>query len=91
MKKLDIDERTSIANDVFKWVLVCMYNEPESKYYWPNFKKEVIETDKGEDLRARLGKISALKAKDEQRVKTTKFINRYKDIKECDEFKVLYA
>ena len=64
LKKMDIEERTSQANEVFKWILVCMYSEPESKYYWPNFKEQVIEEDDGEDLRARLGKIKALDAKD---------------------------
>lgn len=36
--KLDIDERKSEANEVFKWIIVAMYGEPENKYYWPNFK-----------------------------------------------------
>jgi len=38
MSKLDIDERKSLAHEVFKWALVTVYNEPENKYYWPNFK-----------------------------------------------------
>ena len=88
LKKLELEERTSLANEVFKWVLVCMYAEPENKYYWPNFKEQAIEADDGEDLRARLGKIKALDAKDEQRVKTNKFLGRYKDIESAPEFLV---
>lgn len=38
LAKLDIDERKSEANDLFKWILVAIYNEPENKYYWSNFK-----------------------------------------------------
>lgn len=37
LKKLDLDDRKSIANEPFKWVMVAIYSEPESKYYWPNF------------------------------------------------------
>ena len=65
-----------------------MYAEPESKYYWPNFKGQAIEDDEGEDLRQRLGKINALGAKDEQRVKTQKLINNFKDIEAAPEFQV---
>lgn len=38
LEKVDIEDRKSEANQVFKWVLVSIYNEPENKYYWPNFK-----------------------------------------------------
>lgn len=37
-KKLDIEERKSPAHEVFKWILVAIYSEPENKYYWDNFK-----------------------------------------------------
>jgi hypothetical protein len=37
-------------------------------------KEQAIETDKGQDLIERLGKIDALHAKEEQRVKTAKFL-----------------
>jgi hypothetical protein len=36
--KLDIEERKSDAHEVFKWVIVAFYGEPDNKYYWPNFK-----------------------------------------------------
>ena len=35
---MDIDERKSSANEVWKWAIVAIYVEPENKYYWPNFK-----------------------------------------------------
>lgn len=37
-KKLSLDDRKSKANEIFKWLLVCFYDQPQSKYYWPNFK-----------------------------------------------------
>lgn len=36
--KLDIEERKSDAHEVFKWIIVALYGEPDNKYYWPNFK-----------------------------------------------------
>jgi hypothetical protein len=38
LKKLDLEERKSEANELFKWVIVTFYLEPETKYYWDNFK-----------------------------------------------------
>ena len=40
-------------------------------------KEQAIEEDKGADLVERLGKIDALHAKEEQRVKTAKFLEQY--------------
>lgn len=37
-------------------------------------QQQAIETDKGQDLVERLGKIDAMHAKEEQRVKTAKFL-----------------
>lgn len=37
-----------------------MYLETESKFYWPNFKKQAFGKDKGYDFIQRLGKIKAL-------------------------------
>lgn len=42
LKKLDLDERKSDANELFKWIIVTFYLEPESKYYWDNFKVKII-------------------------------------------------
>jgi hypothetical protein len=39
--KLEIEERKSEAHEVFKWIMVALYSEPESKYYWPNFKVNI--------------------------------------------------
>lgn len=36
--EIEIDEKKSIANEVFKWIIVSIYGEPENKYYWPNFR-----------------------------------------------------
>ena len=27
-----------MANEVFRWILVSIYIEPDNKYYWSNFK-----------------------------------------------------
>lgn len=27
-----------MANEVFRWILVSIYVEPDNKYYWSNFK-----------------------------------------------------
>lgn len=42
---------------MFKWILSAMYNEPSTKYFWPNFRDQALENDKGQDLIERLGKI----------------------------------
>lgn len=60
-----------------------MYIEPESKYYWPNFKSQVIENKEAlEDLKERLGKINAFTAKEEQKVITVRFLEAESKIKE---------
>jgi len=41
LRKIEMVERKSLGNEVFKWVLVALYTEPENKYYWPNFKVEL--------------------------------------------------
>jgi hypothetical protein len=41
-KKLEIEERKSPAHELFKWILVTIYSEPENKYYWNNFKVNVF-------------------------------------------------
>lgn len=63
ISKIDIDDRKSMANEVFKWILVAIYTEPESKFYWPNFQSEALNNDKGKDLIERLGKVSAMSTK----------------------------
>ena len=35
--KIDIPEKKSQANDLFKWILVTFYFETEAKFYFPNF------------------------------------------------------
>lgn len=40
-----------------------IYNEAGNKYFWPNFKEEALEKDKGRDLVERLGKVTALDVK----------------------------
>ena len=64
ISKVEIEDRKSIANDLFKWILVAIYTEPESKFYWPNFKEEALHKDKGQDLMERLGKVSAMSTKE---------------------------
>lgn len=51
LAKIDIEDRKSKANDVFKWVIVTIYGEPDSKFYWPNFKDQIFERDEGKDFR----------------------------------------
>lgn len=74
LSKLDIDDRKSKAHEVFKWIIVSIYGEPENKYYWPNFQEEALEKDEAVDLKERLGKVSALQAKEEQKLKTAYFL-----------------
>ncbi len=50
LKKLDIEDKKSPAHDVFKWIMAGIYNEAGNKYFWPNFKEEALEKDKGKDL-----------------------------------------
>lgn len=42
LSKIHIEDKKSPANEVFRWVLVSMYNEPETKYFWPNFKEQAF-------------------------------------------------
>jgi len=42
------------SHNIFRWVLQVVYKESTSQYYWPNFKKQALEKDKGTDFIARL-------------------------------------
>ena len=57
LRKIDIEDKTSPANDMFKWILAAVYNEPGTKFFWPNFREEALENDQGKDFIERLGKI----------------------------------
>jgi hypothetical protein len=59
--------------------------QPQSKY--PPIQEQAFEEDKGVDLIERLGKIDAFNAREEQRVKTTKFIEQYETIRKAPELK----
>jgi hypothetical protein len=54
-------------------------------------QEQAIEEDKGKDLVERLGKINAFHAKEEQKVKTAKFLANYGNVIKAEEFKVLLA
>jgi hypothetical protein len=88
LKNLEIEDKKSKAHEVFKWIIVALYEESENKYYWPNFCKEALDKDKGNDLRERLGKINASKAKEEQKIKTEFFLNNFEEIRSMPELKV---
>ena len=51
-------------------MLTAIYNEASNKFYWPNFKQEALENDKGADFIERLGKVSPANLKEEQKLKT---------------------
>ena len=36
------------------WVLEVYFRYPESKYYWPEFSKNVFKNDKGKKLKRRM-------------------------------------
>ena len=63
MKKIDIQDKKSPANELFKWVLASIYNEPGNKYFWPNFREEALDNDNGKDFVERLGKVPAFNLK----------------------------
>lgn len=50
-------------------------------------QEQAIETDKAEDLKERLGKIDALHGKEEQRVRTSKFLEQYESVIKAPELK----
>lgn len=62
-------------------MIVSIYNEPENKYFWANFKEEAFEKDKGQDFMERLGKIFA--TKEEHKVKTDFFLAHDEEILNC--------
>lgn len=78
LNKVEIDDKKSIANELFKWILVAIYNEPDNKYFWPNFQEQAFENDKGADFIERLGKINA--TKEEHKLKTESFLADYPKI-----------
>lgn len=74
-----------MANELFKWVVVAIYAETETKFYLPNFKQQLFEKDSGKDFKERLGKINAANAKEEQLIKVKDFLAKYSDIIACEE------
>jgi hypothetical protein len=44
-------------------MLVFLYKETASNYFWENFREEVFVNDKGEDFKARLGTVKAVDMK----------------------------
>lgn len=80
LRKVDIEDKTSPANDLFKWILASIYNEPGNKFFWPNFKEEALVNDQGKDFIERLGKVSALNVTEEQKLQTEKFLQKYNEI-----------
>ena len=40
-----------------------MYDEPECRYFWENFRKEVWRNDKGVDFVDKVGKSSTINVK----------------------------
>jgi hypothetical protein len=51
----------------------------------PPTQEQAIEEDKGIDLIERLGKIDAFHAKEEQRVKTAKFLEHFDTVRKAPE------
>lgn len=86
LNKVEIDDKKSIANELFKWILVAIYNEPDNKYFWPNFQEQAFENDKGADFIERLGKINA--TKEEHKLKTESFLADYPKILAAPELQV---
>ena len=43
--------------------MAVIYNEPNNKYFWPNFKDHAFVNDKGHDFVERVGKVSAANVK----------------------------
>ena len=41
-------------NDVFIWILECIYKEQPTSYWWDNFNEEVFKKDDGKDYMERL-------------------------------------
>jgi len=48
-----LQEKAALHN-VFAWVIVVVYGEQESTYYWDNFKQAAFVKDKGQDFKARI-------------------------------------
>jgi len=44
----------AILYDLFRWCIVTVYSEPESAFYWKNFKEQAFLKDKGTDFLNRL-------------------------------------
>lgn len=42
---VELEDRKSLTNELFKWIIVAIYGEAEAKFYWPNFKEQVFEKD----------------------------------------------
>ena len=60
-------------------MLSAFYNEPDNKFFWPNFKEEALENDKGRDFVERLGKVSLMNLSEGQKIKTEQFLEHYNE------------
>ncbi|KAM3140868.1 hypothetical protein pb186bvf_007095 [Paramecium bursaria] len=67
-------DQESPVNEVFLWILQVIYKEAASNYYWNNFKEQVFEKDKGEDIKKRLGLIKAVDMKKDEIDKTASLL-----------------
>lgn len=54
LSKFRIPNIHNKANDVFIWVIQCIYQESQASYWWDNFKKCVFVEDNGVDYKNRL-------------------------------------
>ena len=50
LQVIKVDNIHDKANDVFIWVIICVYFESEASYHWENFKKQVFDKDEGKDF-----------------------------------------
>ncbi len=54
LKAIKIRDLHSKINDIFIWTLECIYDVPQSQYWWGNFKKQIFEKDNGKDFKNRM-------------------------------------
>ena len=54
LAKIKIPNIHDKTNDVWLWVIQCVYQESTAQYWWDNFKKQIFTSDGGVDYKNRL-------------------------------------
>ncbi|CAD8119523.1 unnamed protein product [Paramecium sonneborni] len=78
--KISVKDNNNPIHSLFRWFLLILYKENPEMYNWPEFKKQVLEKNNGQDLRNRLGYQSVIHITALEGEKTKYLLNLRKTI-----------